>query len=234
MPIVEPTNQSVLKYEGLHLYHTDRSNCSAGVRLLLQEKQLPWVSHHINLQKKENINEEYFGINPKGLVPALVHDGTVVVESNDILAYLETEFPEPGFRAVPEEDQSAIDYWLNTSGETHLPGIKTIQYFKRIARMTEKSGDEFKRYQELQTEPELLKFHAKHDAPGSSFTEQDAAEATGLTNEIFEKLESDLSGSDWIVGSTYTLADISWGPSITTLIIGGFDFNPFCECSGLV
>ena len=58
MPIVEPTNKSVLKYEGIHLYHADRSNCSARVRLLLEEKELPWVSHHINLKEKENINEE--------------------------------------------------------------------------------------------------------------------------------------------------------------------------------
>ena len=83
MPIVEPISKSVLEFEGIHLYHADKSNCSARVRLLFEEKELPWESHHINLMKKENINEEYFGINPKGLVPSLVHDGTVVVESFD-------------------------------------------------------------------------------------------------------------------------------------------------------
>lgn len=227
MPIVEPTNRSVLGLEGLHLYHADRSNCSARVRLLLEEKGLPWVSHHIDLKMKENISEEYFGINPKGLVPALVHDGTVVVESNDILAYLETEFPEPGFRAVPDGDQPAIDYWLKASGDTHLPGIKTIQYFRRVARLLKKSDDEFRRYRELQTDPELLKFHARHGAPGSRLTEEDAAEATALMNRVFEEMDGVLAGSDWIVGGAYTLADISWAPSVTTLEIGGFDFSPF-------
>ena len=85
MVFVVPTNKSVLEFKGLHLYHADRSNCAARVRLLLEEKDLPWVSHHIDLGKKENISEEYFGINPKGVVPALVHDGTVITESNDIL-----------------------------------------------------------------------------------------------------------------------------------------------------
>lgn len=227
MPIVEPSNESVLEFEGLHLYHADRSNCSARVRLLLEEKQLPWFSHHINLKDKENISEEYYGINPKGLVPALVHDGAVIVESNDILDYLERQFPEPGFRAVPNEDQPAIDRWLKTSGDIHLPGIKTFQYYKRNARLIKKSDDEFQRYRELQTDPELLQFHAKHGAPGSSFTEKDVAEATRLLDAQFAVMEQSLSGSDWIVGDTYTLVDISWGPTITTLTIGGFDFSAY-------
>jgi len=227
MPIVEPTNKSVLDFEGLHLYHSDRSNCSARVRLLLGEKELPWVSHHLSLKEKDNVSEEYFGINPKGLVPALVHDGVVVTESNDILAYLEEKFPEPGFRNVSDEEQSEIDWWLKTSGEIHLPGIKTLQYFKRVAKILKKSDEEFQRYQTLQTDPELKAFHAKHGAPGSSLTQEDADEATKLMDSIFEKMEQKLSNSDWIVGNTYTLADISWGPTYTTMTIGGFDFDRY-------
>ena len=112
MGIIEPTNKSVLSLKGLHLYHTARSNCAARVRLLLEEKELAWISYHIDLGKKENISEKYFGINPKGVVPTLVHDGKVVVESNDILVYLEETFPEPGFRPVPADRQTDIDYWL--------------------------------------------------------------------------------------------------------------------------
>ena len=225
MPIVEPTNRDVREFEGLHLYHAERSNCSARVRLLLEEKQLPWESHHIDLLTKENISEEYFAINPKGLVPTLVHDGTVLVESNDILKYLETEFPEPGFRNVPDGDQPKIDRWLKLSGDVHLPGIKTFQYYKLNARMMKKSEEEFRRYRELQNDPELLEFHAKHGAPGSGFTEEDAAEAIRLLDEVFEEMDGSLDGSDWIVDNVYTLADISWGPTISTLTRGGFDFD---------
>ena len=101
MVFITPTNTSVLEFKGLHLYHTNRSNCSARVRLLLEEKELPWTSHHVDLGNKENITEEYFGINPKGVVPALVDDGTVVTESNDILLYLEDKFPDPGSGTSP-------------------------------------------------------------------------------------------------------------------------------------
>ena len=228
MGIVDPTNTAVLSLKGLHLYHANRSNCSARVRLLLEEKGLEWTSHHIDLGKKENISEDYFGINPKGLVPSLVHDGKVIVESNDILVYLEETFPEPGFRSAPPNRQSEIDYWLQQSGDLHLPAIKTFQYYKVNAALLPKSEAEEALYQKLQKDPDLLTFHGKHSR-GSSFTKDDADGAIALLDANFAKMNQALSGSKWLVGDAYTLADISWGPTITTLLGGGFQFTPYPE-----
>src|SRR5262249_15603114 len=93
--IVEPTNKSVTELKGLHLFHADISNCSMRVRMALAEKALPWTSHHLDLRKKETVTPEYFGIHPKGLVPTLVHDGVVHIESNEIIEYLDETFPDP-------------------------------------------------------------------------------------------------------------------------------------------
>ncbi len=57
MAIVTPGNKSVLDYKGIHVYHMDISNCSGRVRLVLEEKGLPWEDHHIDLRKKANIIE---------------------------------------------------------------------------------------------------------------------------------------------------------------------------------
>ena len=228
MGVIEPTNTSVLGLKGLHLYHANRSNCSARVRLLLEEKGLRWTGHHIDLGQKENISEAYFGINPKGLVPALVHDGKVVIESNDILLYLENTFPMPGFRDVASDRQRDIDYWLQQSGDMHLPAIKTFQYSKVNAALLPKSKEEEALYQKLQKDPDLLTFHGKHSG-GKSFSETDEKQAVALLDAIFAKMNDALSDSEWLVADTYTLADISWGPTITTLMGGGFDFTPYKE-----
>jgi len=53
------------------------------------------VSHPIDLPGNENFRPWFLGINPRGLVPVLVHDGAVHIESNDIIQYLEQKFPEP-------------------------------------------------------------------------------------------------------------------------------------------
>ncbi len=180
----------------------------------------------MGVTKKENISEDYFGINPKGLVPALVHDGRVIIESNDILVYLEQQFPNPGFRDVTDDSQVEIDEWLRQSGDLHIPAIKTFQYFKINAAALEKSKEEEALYWKLQKDPDLRAFHGKHSG-GKSFTREDADGASVLLNDIFGKIDGALSDSDWIVADTYTLADISWGPSVTTVLSGGFDFSPY-------
>ncbi len=226
MGIVVPTNEAVLALEGLHLYHANRSNCAARVRLLLEEKRLDWTGHHIDLGKKENISEDYFGINPKGLVPSLVHDGTVVVESNDILVYIEEAFPEPGFRSVPADRQAEIDYWLKKSGDMHLPAIKTFQYSKVNSRLLKKTDEEETLFRKLQKDPELLTFHGKHGRD-KSFSDADLDGATALLDENFVEMNRALTDHEWLVDGAYTLADMSWAPTITTLMGGGYDFTPY-------
>jgi glutathione S-transferase len=232
MPIIETTNPVLLSFKGLHLYHAHISNCSARVRLLLEEKKIQWESHHIFLAKRENVTEEYFGINPKGVVPSLVHDGKIITESNDILIYLEKKFPDPSFRNVSSEKQLEIERWLKISGEAHMPGIKTFQYYKRNAKAMKKTEEEVALYRKLQKDPAYLAFHGKHDLPGQSFTEKDAEGAIKLLDGYFTEMEDILSQSQWLVENTYTLADISWSPTITTLMRGGYDFSTFPNLMG--
>ena len=43
----------------LELYHNDMSSCSQKVRLTLEEKNLTWKGHHMNLRKGETRSKEY-------------------------------------------------------------------------------------------------------------------------------------------------------------------------------
>jgi len=232
MGIVKPVNSSVTSFRGLHLYHAGRSNCSARVRLLLEEKQLSWTSHYVDIYKRANVTPEYFGINPKGLVPTLVHDGQVVVESNDILLYLEEAFPEPSFSPADEEERERMRSWLQRSGDIHMPGIKTYAYARQHAKNVVKTPAEVELYRSLQKDPDLLAFHGKHDLPGQAFTSEDADSAAGLVREALGEMNTILTSADWIVGDAYSLADISWAPSITTLQGVGFPVDEFPEVMG--
>ena len=124
MVMITPTNEAARSLKGLHLYHSARSNCSARVRLLLDEKHLDWTSHALDLLKKENISEDYFGINPKGLVPALVHDGASIIESNDILVYLEESWQG---RRDSNPQPSVLETAVLPIGTTPLQRVCIIQ-----------------------------------------------------------------------------------------------------------
>ena len=93
--------KEVLEWRGINLLHFSGSSCSQKTRIFLNLKGIDWISHPVNLAAGENYSDWFLGINPRGLVPVLVDDGDVHIESNDIIQYLEKKFPLPALSALP-------------------------------------------------------------------------------------------------------------------------------------
>ena len=224
MGIITPTNKSVLEHKGLHLYHSGVSNCSMRVRLALAEKGLEWQSHHLDLLKKEHISEEYFSINPNGLVPTLVHDGQVIIESDDIIEYLDVTYPEPPLRPQPGPDLEVMNGWLHRATSIHLKAVKTHIYEKRMRGYMSHSAEEKQRFEKLQKNESLLEFHQK--STSNSFTQQELDAAKATLDECFADLEKALEGREWLAGENFSLADIAWIPLYFTLhVLAGYSFD---------
>lgn len=228
MAIIVPTDKSVETFEGIHLYHGDISNCSMRVRMTLIEKGLPWTGHHLDLKRKENISDAYFGINPNGLVPTLIDNGVVHIESNDIIDYLDETYPEPSLRAPGDED--GMLEWLRLAASIHVPAVKPYVYATRMQKKLKKTAEEQEKYDALQKNDELKNFHAKH-AGGGAFGETDIARANEILEACFAKLENALEGREWIMGDRFTLADISWIPLHFVLVGCGYPFDNYPNVS---
>ncbi|MDA0239054.1 MAG: glutathione S-transferase N-terminal domain-containing protein, partial [Proteobacteria bacterium] len=99
--------REVLDWKGVHLFHFYGSSCSQKTRIFLNLKGIPWESHLIDMGNYENMGAWYLGINPRGLVPTLVIDGEVHIESNDIIALLDERFPAP--KLIPAGRESEVD-----------------------------------------------------------------------------------------------------------------------------
>lgn len=224
MAVIIPKNKSVESLEGIHLYHGDISNCSMRVRMTLIEKGIPWTSHHIDLKKKENISDDYFGINPNGLVPTLVDNGVVHIESNDIIDYLDETYPEPTLRSKDKEAE--MMEWLHLAAAIHVPACKPYVYAYKIAAKLKKTDAEQAKYDSLQKNEELKQFHAKH-AGNRDFSTSDLDKAKAILGACFTKLDVTLNGRDWIMGDQFTLADISWIPLYFVLLGCGYDFGKY-------
>jgi glutathione S-transferase len=78
----------------LELYHNINSVCAQKVRIALKEKGQNAKEHLLTLQGDQN-DPSYMKLNANGVVPTLVHDGNVIVESSLILYYLDEAFPSP-------------------------------------------------------------------------------------------------------------------------------------------
>jgi glutathione S-transferase len=82
-------------------------------------------SHLVDLFHNENFQPWFLGINPRGLVPVLVHDGAVHIESNDIIQYLEQKFPSP--KLIPAGHENEITALLRHEDDLHLD-LRTLSF----------------------------------------------------------------------------------------------------------
>jgi glutathione S-transferase len=115
--------REVLDWEGLHLFHAQPSSCSQKVRVYLNYKGIRWTSHEV--ARGDNNKPYYMGINPRGLLPTLVHDGKVHIESNDIILHLEKQFPDPPM--IPAAYLDNIEQLLRHEDDLHIP-LRTITF----------------------------------------------------------------------------------------------------------
>src|SRR6187455_874817 len=107
----------------LVLYEFGNSVCCQKVRLVLCEKGLVWESRQINLFRSEQYDPEYLKLNPKGLVPTLVHDGRPVIESTLICEYLDKIFPEPLLMPADAYERARIRLWSKAVDEGLHEGV---------------------------------------------------------------------------------------------------------------
>lgn len=87
----------------LVLYSYWRSSAAYRVRIALNLKGLPFLTRPVNLVRDggEQRTEAYRGINPQGLVPALLHENQVLTQSMAICEYLDERFP--GYPLLPAD-----------------------------------------------------------------------------------------------------------------------------------
>jgi glutathione S-transferase len=183
MQVVSPlVGQTARQLGGLHLFHYGLSHSSQKVRLVLAEKGLGWTSHHLDLAKHEHATPSYLEINPNGVVPALVHDGITVIESSDIMEYLDEEFPEPPLRPAGERELLQMRFWVarQDSLQRHVEVLSREFLFRNL------SADD------------------PHPSAGA------VASSLRVVEDALAEANRHLVDREWFVGDMLSLADFAW------------------------
>ena len=207
------------------------STCSKKLRIFLNLKQIPWQSHLLDLSKNENMSAWYLGINPRGLVPVLVDDGAVHIESNDIITYLETKFPEP--RLVPPGYENEVAKLLRHEDELHVD-IRTLSFrFVFAPAQPRKSVKDLEQYRTLGSgtvggvrDTEVgrqIDFWSRYAEHGIT-DEQTRASAAKFRQE-FDALDRKLATQSYLLGDRITVLDIAWFIYVDRLTLGAYPFK---------
>lgn len=208
--------REVLDWQGVHVLHFAGSSCSQKTRIVLGLKGVDWVSHEVDLVAQENYGDWFMGINPRGLVPVLVHDGRVIIESNDILAYLEALFPEPALVPPGQADEMAA--LLRAEDDLHLD-LRAIcfRYFfpgagsrpVELQAQYESAGSGTVGGEPDPHKAVELAFYADV-AVNDGISDARIRQAVEGFAPAFEDLEGRLANGPYLLGARLSLLDIAW------------------------
>ena len=199
---------------GLALYNAPGSTCSQKVRLVLAEKGLVWPDCRVNLQANEHLTDWYLALNPNGVVPTLVHDGRIVIDSSVINEFLDELFPE--VRMVPADpyERARMRSWRQYIDEVPTPAIRPPSFNAFILQgWSGLSDHEFEQAVEKRT----VRKHFYRRMGRKGFSQTEVNEALEKLRETLVRMEASLARGPWLIGDQLTLADISLVPTVVRL-----------------
>lgn len=196
----------------LELYHHDASTCSQKVRICLAEKGVDWENRQVDLGAGENLTPEYLAINPNGVVPAFVHDGTPIIESTVMCEYVDEVWPDQGASLTPADPKKRAEMraWLRYIDEVPSMAVRVPTFQDLlIDRFKEMSEEEYAAFRDSNT---LRRdFFMRLNRTG--FSDEEYENSLLQLRATVERMEKALSEEGpWIVGVQYTIADICMAP----------------------
>lgn len=204
----------------LELYHHGSSACSAKVRLALAEKQLQWTSRYLDILAGEQFNPAFLRINPKGVVPVLMHDGRAVRESTVICEYVDEVFPEHRIYPDTPWERAQVRIWTKAVDEELHPACSTITYVVSHRHTILRNGiGSFEQFLKHSTgegytarERKWRWIHEGLAAPG-------VGDQVRLYNAYLRQMDQALREQDWLVSNRLTMADIALAPYVNRLAV---------------
>jgi len=192
------------------LYEFGDSPCCMKVRIALEEKSLPFERRFVTSWKFDHYQPEYQVLNPLSLVPTLVDtDGTIVIQSNVILEYLDQKYPQP--RLIPEEPVLAakVREWMVSEQDYLFPAVVTMSFHIMMKLRVDVFGiDTLKSWSGVFPDQEKARDYLRRVIEPIDARAIVAAETQFCSH--LARLEAELSDhdDDWICGSVFTMADI--------------------------
>jgi len=92
----------------MKLFNFFRSGTSHRLRIALNLKGLAYQYEPVDLRKEQHLSAEFRQLNPQGLVPALLHEGRVLIQTPAIIEWLEERHPTPPLLPSGTEDRARV------------------------------------------------------------------------------------------------------------------------------
>ncbi len=171
------------------------------VRIFLAEKGIDLPETPVNMMKREHKSPEFRAKNSLGQLPTLeLDDGTTISETVAICRYLEETNPEPPLFGTTAVERALVDQWIRRVEFTVMTPVG--MYWRHAHPRTAALLTQFK----------------------------DFGESNAETYKGAQKyLDRELEGHQFVVGDTYTMADICLLSTVDFAELIGLPMEPEFE-----
>ena len=183
----------------------------------------------------------FLGINPRGLVPVLVDDGAVHIESNDIIQYLEKKFPTP--KLIPAGHENEVAALLKHEDDLHLD-LRTLSFRfvfappgppKPAAALESYIANGAGTVQGAKDPEKEVQIEFWQRAAKEGFTDERARASALKFRAEFDALDKTLAKQPYLMGDDLSVLDIAWFIYEHRLSLAGYPFarlHPTRPCVG--
>jgi glutathione S-transferase len=200
----------------LELYHFPFSTCSQKVRLVLAEKGLDFVSHEVDILSGAQHDPEYVKLNPNRVVPTLVHDGRVLLESTLINQYLDEAFPEPPLLPPDALGRHQARIWTKRLDDK-VHGATAVVTFAVGPRNIVLQQPAEVREASIAGIPDPVERAARRSVIEHGVEAPEFVEALRKMLVLLDQMEDALRAQGWLTGPAYGLADAAVLPYVLRL-----------------
>lgn len=215
----------------LTLYHHPLSVCSMKVRLALEEKGVAWSGREIDIvRNQEQLEPWYIKLNPKGVIPTLEvrHDSTAVVTDSARIIRFIASLPE-GDSLLPtdQETRRLMEQLIDLADGIDLQVLSYARHpsmeksEKILDARISKSRLLAERHPELK---DSYQASAERSENSKAFR-VDAQHIRDIERQAMASLavaERQLRDDAFLLGDTYSLADVIWTVVLARLDLLGY------------
>jgi glutathione S-transferase len=200
----------------IELYHATMSTCAQKVRMVLAEKQLDWQGHVLDLRASDQHQPDYLKLNPNGVVPTLVDDGQVVIESTVICEYLDDAYPEPSLKPKAAIERARMRQWTKRLDEIihFYTGVLSGSIAFRHQHLA-RPADELENY--INSIPDSKRRARQREQIEHGMESPQFSDAVGVFESFLADLEKQLCETKWMAGESFSLAEIGYTPYLIRL-----------------
>jgi len=205
----------------LELYYFPTATCGYKARLTLAEKGVEFVHRVLDRDAGELATPHYLALNPNAVVPTLVHDGHVIIESSIIMVYIDEAFDGPVLRTNHALERARCAAWLKKTDDAYLPALGAVTYgiFRREEVLRQSKAELDAYYAAI---PDPVRRNQRRSVVEDGIHSSEVSEGLRTLGRMLGDLEAALRETPYLTGARYGLADAALTPFVSRLSELGF------------